>query len=290
MMKMLKKVLPQKKKNLDDSGINKTPVKSIQNSNSGSPAKSPAGVNRRNAVLFTRKKQKEETKPPNEEVTDDKPETEVVGNKTDKKKKRRKPRQAETNKKVEKPLPMSPPKSTFGTWRGANAGPSTGGPSIDSASFKVYRRGGDIGETDEETHSESATDALGTSEDDGSDAEDSDASDGIASASNLNITLEPLDLVWAKCRGYPWYPALIINPKMPRTGYLHNGVPIPVPPQEVLDMAETHEAPHYLILFFDSKRTWQWLTRDKLEPLGIDVDVDKNKLVQSKKPSDRKAA
>ena len=31
------------------------------------------------------------------------------------------------------------------------------------------------------------------------------------------------------------------------------------------------------------------LTRDKLEPLGIDVDVDKNKLVQSKKPSDRKA-
>ena len=52
-----------------------------------------------------------------------------------------------------------------------------------------YRRGGDIGETDEETHSESATDALGTSEDDGSNAEDSDASDGIASASNLNITL-----------------------------------------------------------------------------------------------------
>ena len=38
------------------------------------------------------------------------------------------------------------------------------------------------------------------------------------------------------------------------------------------------------IFFFVSR-----LTRDKLEPLGIDVDVDKNKLVQSKKPSDRKA-
>merc|ERR1712141_991349 len=76
------------------------------------------------------------------------------------KKRGRKPKQ--DKKQVEKPLPMSPPKSTFGTWRGANAGPSTGGPSIDSASFKVYRRGGDIGETDEETHSESATDALGT--------------------------------------------------------------------------------------------------------------------------------
>ena len=71
--------------------------------------------------------------------------------------------------------------------------------------------------------------------------------------------------------GYPWYPALIINPKMPRTGYLHNGVPIPVPPQEVLDMALTHESPHYLILFFDSRRTWQWLPRDKLEPLGINI-------------------
>ena len=43
---------------------------------------------------------------------------------------------------------------------------------------------------------------------------------------------------------------------------------------------------HTWILFFFSIFR---LTRDKLEPLGIDVDVDKNKLVQSKKPSDRKA-
>ena len=47
--------------------------------------------------------------------------------------------------------------------------------------------------------------------------------------------------------------------------------------------------PHYLILFFDSKRTWQWLQRDKLEPLGINMDVDKVKMVSSKKPTDRKA-
>lgn len=55
----------------------------------------------------------------------------------------------------------------------------------------------------------------------------------------------------------------------------HNGVPIPVPPPEVLDMASTHTSPHYLILFFDAKRTWQWLQRDKLEPLGVDPETDK---------------
>jgi len=107
--------------------------------------------------------------------------------------------------------------------------------------------------------------------------------------SAMDIPLEPLDLVWAKCRGYPWYPALIINPKMPRTGYFHNGVPIPVPPQDVLQLADSHTRPHYLILFFDTKRTWQWLPRDKLEPLGVNTELDKTKLVQSKKASERKA-
>ena len=57
------------------------------------------------------------------------------------------------------------------------------------------------------------------------------------------------------------------------------GVPIPVPPQEVLDMANTHTTPHYLILFFDAKRTWQWLQRDKLEPLGVDSELDKVKML-----------
>ena len=62
-----------------------------------------------------------------------------------------------------------------------------------------------------------------------------------------------------------------------------------MPPPEVLDMAATHTSPHYLILFFDAKRTWQWLQRDKLEPLGVDPETDKAKLVQSKKPAEKKA-
>ena len=48
----------------------------------------------------------------------------------------------------------------------------------------------------------------------------------------------------------------IINPKMPRTGYFHNLVPIPVPPEDVLALADNHTSPMYLVLFFDAKRTW----------------------------------
>ena len=133
---------------------------------------------------------------------------------------------------------------------------------------------------------ESGQEQTTTSDDDSSSESGEESFAGMSAA---NIQLEPLDLVWAKCRGYPWYPALIINPKMPRTGYFHNGVPIPVPPVEVLNLAESHTRPHYLILFFDNKRTWQWLPRDKLEPLGVDTELDKSFLIQSKKPSERKA-
>ena len=43
---------------------------------------------------------------------------------------------------------------------------------------------------------------------------------------------------------------------MPRTGYFHNLVPIPVPPEDVLALADNHTSPMYLVLFFDAKRTW----------------------------------
>ncbi|XP_071806025.1 peregrin-like isoform X3 [Asterias amurensis] len=104
-----------------------------------------------------------------------------------------------------------------------------------------------------------------------------------------DIPLSPLDLVWAKCRGYPSYPALIINPKMPRSGFFHNGVPIPVPPMEVLNQRVVIEEHLYLVLFFDNKRTWQWLPRSKLEPLGVDSGLDQAKLMEGRKSAVRKS-
>ncbi|VVC93055.1 unnamed protein product [Leptidea sinapis] len=90
--------------------------------------------------------------------------------------------------------------------------------------------------------------------------------------------------------GYPWYPALIIDPKMPK-GFIYNGVPLPVPPQDVLNLKKnfSHEPVVYLVLFFDVKRTWQWLPPNKLELLGIEKEIDEGKLVESRKPTDRKA-
>uniref|UniRef100_A0A8C3AE12 Bromodomain and PHD finger containing 1 n=1 Tax=Cyclopterus lumpus TaxID=8103 RepID=A0A8C3AE12_CYCLU len=102
-----------------------------------------------------------------------------------------------------------------------------------------------------------------------------------------------LDLVWAKCRGYPSYPALIIDPKMPREGVFHRGVPIPVPPLDVLKLGEqmTQEAREhlFLVLFFDNKRTWSWLPRSKLVPLGVDQELDKEKMLEGRKSNIRKS-
>ena len=45
-----------------------------------------------------------------------------------------------------------------------------------------------------------------------------------------------------------------MDPEIPRDGFCHNGVPIPVPPDEVLELK--HEEYDYLVLFFDARRTW----------------------------------
>ncbi|XP_061622943.1 bromodomain and PHD finger-containing protein 3 isoform X3 [Phyllopteryx taeniolatus] len=146
---------------------------------------------------------------------------------------------------------------------------------------------------------------------------DADYTGNGSQTSEDETELEPLDLVWAKCRGYPSYPALIIDPEMPEEGLLLNGVPIPVPPKDVLRLGERRQEESsqrlYLVLFFDNKRTWwdarsglqemlrsyiqehsveinrQWLTRDKVTPLGVDNTADKLRIMEGRKPSLRKS-
>lgn len=105
----------------------------------------------------------------------------------------------------------------------------------------------------------------------------------------INSRLKPLQLVWAKSRGYPWYPALIIDPSIPK-GFVHNSVPLPCPPENVLTLRKASNGDdQFLVLFFDTKRTWQWLPPTKLETLGINKAIDESKLAESKKPTLRKA-
>ncbi|XP_023685954.1 bromodomain-containing protein 1 isoform X1 [Paramormyrops kingsleyae] len=112
-------------------------------------------------------------------------------------------------------------------------------------------------------------------------------------ANASTVMLEPLKLVWAKCSGYPSYPALIIDPKMPRVGCHHNGVSIPMPPMDVLRIGEQMQYKSgeklFLVLFFDNKRSWQWLPKSKMVPLGIDKTIDKIKMMEGRTSSIRKA-
>ncbi|XP_046682455.1 peregrin isoform X3 [Homalodisca vitripennis] len=253
-----------------------TPTK--QSSGDLQSTASPSGVNRRTAVLFTRKaaaatsklrKPDESTTPTNTNNTP------VV---------RRRGRQPKKNLESSGLLDSS-----------TEAATPASNPPVCKDSFSVYRSGGDIRvESDDESRSDDESSCSGCSSSDGSSGSGSDSSsdysdseDSVTSYSPTEA-LEQLQLVWAKCRGYPWYPALIINPKMPR-GYVHNGVPIPSPPADVLALANNYTEPVYLVLFFDTKRTWQWLPRNKLEPLGITPELDQIKLIESRKPADRKA-
>ncbi|XP_034936792.1 peregrin [Chelonus insularis] len=191
--------------------------------------------------------------------------------------------------------------------RASKSGPTAGSEADQkkqSDSFRVYRSGGidsDIGEGESQSSSCSScsTSRSTTPEPEGDDDDredhDHEPEQVIKKTKNEEESktvqkdrLEALQLVWAKCRGYPWYPALIIDPSTPR-GTIHKGVPIPAPPDDVLALAVNYKEPIFLVLFFDTKRTWQWLPGEKLEKLGVSPALDEAKLIESRKPADRKA-
>ncbi|XP_045411336.1 LOW QUALITY PROTEIN: bromodomain-containing protein 1 [Lemur catta] len=104
--------------------------------------------------------------------------------------------------------------------------------------------------------------------------------------------LEPLKVVGPRCSGYPSYPALVSGP-VPRCLGHHNGVTIPAPPLDVLKIGEHMQTKSdeklFLVLFFDNKRSWQWLPKSKMVPLGIDETIDKLKMMEGRNSSIRKA-
>ncbi|XP_062553123.1 bromodomain-containing protein homolog [Armigeres subalbatus] len=282
-----------------------SPLKILNNS------PSPSGVNRRTAVLFTRKAQAALKKPetPSKEEAAIAATTELL-QKTAKKATRGK--RGASNKGKQS-----------GSIGGSDGGflnlpgPSgtSGRKSLESSekksfeaipdSFRVYRGGQDREISDSDDSNLSFTGSTcsscsgfsgsGTESEFGSSSMDDNESfcDSEMSTSETEAfpekpSLEPLKLVWAKCRGYPWYPALIIDPDIP-SGFVHNGVPLPAPPADVLALKANYEEQVFLVLFFDVKRTWQWLPANKLELLGVNKELDQSKLVESRKPTERKA-
>jgi bromodomain and PHD finger-containing protein 1 len=142
------------------------------------------------------------------------------------------------------------------------------------------------GRIDEDSQTTTTSDKK---DDEKSESRQSNYSEDLPVSSSTSASgLRPLQLVWAKSRGYPWYPALIIDPDIPK-GFVHNSVPLPCPPQNVLDLRKKRIGNEFLVLFFDAKRTWQWLPSTKLDVLGIDKALDESKLIESRKPTDRKA-
>uniref|UniRef100_A0A3Q1FC77 Bromodomain containing 1b n=1 Tax=Acanthochromis polyacanthus TaxID=80966 RepID=A0A3Q1FC77_9TELE len=107
-----------------------------------------------------------------------------------------------------------------------------------------------------------------------------------------SFVLEPLKLVWAKCSGYPSFPALIMDPRIRRTVSRHNGVELPPPPLDVLRAGERMQFRSaeklFLVHFFDSRRSWQWLPRSKMAPFGINKTLDRLKLMEARSSSIRK--
>lgn len=160
------------------------------------------------------------------------------------------------------------------------------GTSCSSCRFSDSRSGSDFGSSFE--NGINSDSELASSDQDVNSSTTTNTTNTTKTESDIKPILEPLQLVWAKCRGYPWYPALIIDPKIPKN-FIYKGVPLPAPPSDVLALRKNYTDSVFLVLFFDAKRTWQWLPANKLELLGLDKLLDQSKLVESRKPTDKKA-
>ncbi|KRZ61080.1 Peregrin [Trichinella nativa] len=95
------------------------------------------------------------------------------------------------------------------------------------------------------------------------------------------FVFEMLDLVWAKRSTMPWFPGMIVDPDMPRTGFTGKLADIPSPPEDVLQLKPNDGS--YLVMLFNSMHTWNWLPKRCLKPLGLDISLDKKKVAEARK-------
>lgn len=294
-----------------------SPLKSTHNSGS------PSGVNRRTAVLFTRKAQAALKKPTELQLKDENSSCDIpqpLNIPAIKSPKRPGRTKRNSNRKSSETNDDNQQKILSTSSSPKKSEEAKKPPNFEQIpdSFRVYRAQSkpEMSDSDDSNMSFSGTSCSscsgfsdsnsGTDDDFTSfDEEAEHRSESISSDQEMlaasaagatttttedppKLQLEPLQLVWAKCRGYPWYPALIIDPAIPKC-FIHNGVPLPAPPQDVLNLRKNYSEDVFLVLFFDAKRTWQWLPANKLELLGLDKQLDQSKLVESRKPTEKKA-
>ncbi|XP_011270325.1 hypothetical protein CAOG_08705 [Capsaspora owczarzaki ATCC 30864] len=90
-------------------------------------------------------------------------------------------------------------------------------------------------------------------------------------------------VVWAKAKGFPWYPGEIVDRNDPFSSVSEAARVIP---QSVVDLHHENES-SILVCFFDKKRSWLWIAPDQIACLGVDSQVDKIKLASCHKSSMR---
>lgn len=85
----------------------------------------------------------------------------------------------------------------------------------------------------------------------------------------------------------------IMDPRSRRTMCRHSGVELPQPPLDVLRAGERMQFRSaeklFLVHFFDSRRSWQWLPKSKMAPFGVNKMLDRMKLMEARSSSVRKS-
>ncbi|CAG0915980.1 unnamed protein product [Notodromas monacha] len=166
-------------------------------------------------------------------------------------------------------------------------------PNFCSYRTENFGEGGSGGSDNEESASPASTSLSGWSEaeeDDGEEEEDGDdeeslLSDAVDAHSDQNSVEGDLssrsssrerkcsDLVWAKQGRQSWFPAEITDKSREGNG--------PPKPPSSSGNAAAAAAEMKLVRLFDKRRTLRWYSSDKLVPLGIDIQGDKEKITQN---------